>query len=64
MEELTVIDTKQYLAELIQHYNILLEKNKVKELNTFIQEEKLKCQVKLYKIREVDMEAMFLASPF
>ena len=64
MEELTVIDTKQYLAELIQHYNNLLEENKVQELNTFIQEEKLKCQVKLYKLRELDMEAMFLASPF
>ena len=64
MQELTVIDTKQYLAELIQHYNILLEQNKVEELNSFIQEEKLKCQVKLYKLRELDMEAMFLASPF
>lgn len=48
-------DTKEYLRELISHYDQLLCGGKVEELNSIIQEERTKCINKLYRLRVVDM---------
>ena len=65
-------DTKEYLKELIQHYDDLLNQYPlpqwVLDLKPFINEEKYKCLHQLRKIKEVDIQAMMLAkqsvSPF
>ena len=58
------MDSKEYLRDLIDHYNIILSTNKVSELNSFIQEEQQKCQQRLYKLKTIDMEATFLGNVF
>ena len=58
------MDTKDYLRDLIDHYNIILSQNKVSELNSFIQEEQQKCQHRLYKLKTLDMEATLTANAF
>tara|TARA_B100002019_G_scaffold234869_1_gene209125 strand:- start:660 stop:872 length:213 start_codon:yes stop_codon:yes gene_type:complete len=52
-------DTKTYLREIIEHYDLILEQKKIpEELNSFIQEEKYKCLHHLRKIRELDLMIM------
>lgn len=64
-------DTKQYLRDLIDHYEQLLSNGSsslVEVFNDFIHEEKLKCLHKYNTIKRVDAEAMIMgnvfASPF
>ena len=59
-------DTKQYLRELIQHYESILE-NPDSPINIFtplIKEEKYSCMHKLRKLKEADMEGMIMANAF
>lgn len=57
-------DTKNYLKQLIQHYDLILE-NPDSPLNTYkplIQEWKYECMHKLRKIKEADVEGMIMAN--
>ena len=59
-------DAKQYLRELIQHYESILE-NPDSPINIFtplIKEEKYSCMHKLRKLKEADMEGMIMANAF
>ena len=58
------MDTKEYLRDRIDHYDLLLEAGKMELFNPLIQEMRRKCINKLYRLREVDMEAMFTGSAF
>ena len=58
------MDTKKYLRDRIDHYDLLLEAGKVELFNPLIKEMRRKCINKLYRLREVDMEAMFTGSAF
>ena len=66
MESIGKPDTKQYLQELISHYQQHLESSfwKDSELYNLIQEELYKCTYKLHKIKEADMRGMMLAKSF
>ena len=60
------LDSKQYLRELIDHYDSILS-NEDSPLNTFssfIKEEKYKCLHKLRKIKEADLEGMIMGNVF
>ena len=58
------MDTKEYLRDRIDHYDLLLEAGKVEPFNPLIKEWRQECINKLYRLREVDMEAMFTGSAF
>ena len=58
------MDTKEYLRDRIDHYDLLLEAGKVEPFNPLIKERRQECINKLYRLREVDMEAMFTGSAF
>ena len=58
------MDTKEYLRDRIDHYDLLLEAGKVELFNPLIKEWRQECINKLYRLREVDMEAMFTGSAF
>ena len=58
------MDTKEYLRDRIGHYDLLLEAGKVELFNPLIQEMRRKCINKLYRLREMDMDAMFTGSAF
>ena len=61
-------DTKDYLIELIDHYDYLLLNNYMSMFHEFIKECRHECSKRLYKIRESDLEALLWAkgsaSPF
>ena len=60
------LDSKQYLRELIDHYDLILS-NEDSPLNTFssfIKEEKYKCLYNLRKIKEADLEGMIMGNVF
>ena len=57
------MDAKEYLKDRSDHYD-LLEAGKMELFNPLIQEMRRKCINKLYRLREVDMEAMFTGSAF
>ena len=59
-------DSKQYLRELIDHYDLILS-NEESPLNIYsniIKEEKYKCLHKLRKIKEADIEGMIMGNVF
>ena len=58
-----VLDVKDYLRELINHYTEHLENNTIPVCMTgsLIQEERKKCIHKLRRIQEMDAEAFYLA---
>ena len=58
-----VLDAKNYLRDLINHYTEHLENNSipVEILGELIQEERNKCIHKLRRIQEMDAEAYYLA---
>ena len=58
-----VLDAKDYLRELINHYTEHLENNSipVEMLGELIKEERNKCIHKLHRIQEMDAEAFYLA---
>lgn len=60
------VDTKQYLREIIEHYDYLLNLDQTNSLvETFkplIQEEKYKCMHHLRKVREAELEGMIMAN--
>ena len=59
-------DSKQYLRELIDHYDLILS-NEESPLNIYsniIKEEKYKCLHKLRKIKEADIEGMIMENVF
>ncbi len=62
----TTPDTKQYLREIIEHYDFLLQQDQTNSLvETFkplIQEEKYKCMHHLRKVREAELEGMIMAN--
>ena len=58
------MDTKEYLRDRIDHYDLLLEAGKVEPLNPLIKEWRQECINKLCRLRQVDMEAMFTGSAF
>ena len=58
------MDTKEYLRDRIDHYDLPLEAGKVELFNPLIKEWRQECINKLYRLREVDMEAMFTGSAF
>ena len=58
------MDTKDYLRDCIDHYDLLLEAGKVDLFNPLLKEWRQECINKLYRLREVDMEAMFTGSAF
>jgi hypothetical protein len=59
-------DSKQYLLELIDHYQFLLEQHPqqdwVNMYTDLIREELFKCQHQLRRIKEVDTEGKIMAS--
>ena len=63
MEHTGKPDTKQYLQDLIGHYQEHLENPFWQEPNlyNFIKEELYKCTYKLGKIKEAEWEGMMLA---
>ena len=58
------MDIKEYLRDRIDHYDQLLEAGKVELFNPLIREWRQECINKLYRLKEVDMEAMFTGSAF
>ena len=58
------METKEYLRDRIDHYDLLQEAGKVELFNPPIKEWRQECINKLYRLREVDMEAMFTGSAF
>ena len=58
------MDTKEYLRDRIDHYDLPLEAGKVELFNPPIKEWRQECINKLYRLREVDLEAMFTGSAF
>ena len=58
------MDTKEYPRDRIDHYDLPLEVGKVELFNPLIKEWRQECINKLYRLREVDMEAMFTGSAF
>ena len=62
--DLTIgVDHKQYLRELIDHYEYILKNpaNPIYELHTLVEEEKHKCEYQLRKIKESDIESVLKA---
>lgn len=58
------LDSKQYLRELIDHYDLILS-NEDSPLNIYsdiIKEEKYRCLHRLRKIREADLEGMIMGN--
>ena len=59
------MDTREYLKQLIDHYDLLLsqknQKSFIFDLHTFIEDLRQSCIVKLNKIKEVDTEALIEA---
>ena len=58
------LDKRQYLNQLISHYDLILQNPKT-PLNTyksFIEEEKYQCMQRLRKIKEADIEGMIMAN--
>lgn len=59
------MDTREYLKQLIDHYDLLLsqknQKSSISNLHTFIEDLRQSCIVKLNKIKEVDTEALIEA---
>ena len=58
------MDTKEYLRDRIDHFDLLLEAGKMELFNPLIKEWRQECINKLYRLREMDMEAMFTGSAF
>ena len=58
------MDTKEYLRDRIDHYDLLLEAGKMELFNPLIKEWRQECINRLYRLREVDMEGMFTGSAF
>ena len=58
------MDTKEYLGDRIDHYNLILEVGKVELFNPLTQEWRRECTNSLYRLREVDMEEIFTGSAF
>jgi len=60
------LDTRDYLRQLIDHYDHLLEnkslKSPVLDLHTYIKEERNLCWHKLRVLLEADTEAQILAN--
>lgn len=60
------VDTKQYLREIIEHYDYLLNLDQTNSLvETFkplIQEEKYKCMHHLRKVREAELVGSIMAN--
>ena len=55
---------KRISRDRIDHYDLLLEAGKIEIFNPLIKEWRRECINKLYRLREVDMEAMFTGSAF
>ena len=55
---------KEYLRDHIDHYDLSLEVGEVELFNPLIKEWRQECINKLYRLREMDMEAMFTGSAF
>lgn len=58
------MDTKEYLRDLTDHYGLLLEAGKVELFNPLIHEWRREYINSLYRLSEVDMEAMFTGNAF
>ncbi len=58
------MDTKEYLRDRIDHYDLLLEAGKVELFNPPIKEWRQECINRLYRLREVEMKAIFTGSAF
>ena len=58
------MDTKEYLRDRIDHYDLLLEAGKMELFSPLIKEWRQEFINKLYRLREMDMEAMFTGSAF
>ena len=60
------MDTKEYLKQLIDHYDHLLslkhQKSFICDLHSFIEDLRQSCIVKLNKIKEADTEALIMAN--
>lgn len=60
------MDTKSYLVDKIQHYDLVIKKHKVPsaplyDYIDFIEELKKECSIHLFKLKEVDMQAVIEA---
>ena len=60
------MDTRTYLTDKIQHYDLLIEKHKLTsaplhDYIDFIEELKKECSIHLHKLKEVDMQAVIEA---